>query len=261
MTASEGRSNEGTSRAARAEMPVSIQARAERLKNSGGFMAGRAADYESVGRMQLATLIQLGLYPSSKLLDVGCGSLRAGYWFMNFLEPGCYFGIEPRREEVDDGLRYIIEPELVEYARPTFAYNDDFNLDVFGTTFDFVIARSIWSHTTKGQIEAMLDSFLQVSHPGSLLVASYLPASPLPDPIREPLYAGMRKIPKLVTTLRRVRGRRLAPGDYQGDEWAAALVGHRRKWLHDQCSRRDLGLTELAEYRWGSQVWARIEHL
>ena len=65
---------------------------------------------------------------------------------------------------------------------------------------------------------------------------------------------------KLVTTLRRVRGKRLAPGDYQGTEWAAALVGHSRQWLVEQCERRGLQMRELPEFFSGSQVWVRIEH-
>jgi SAM-dependent methyltransferase len=241
-------------------MPVRLQDRAIALREAGGFLGGPLDDFERVGRLQLATLITQGLYPSSRVLDVGCGSLRAGYWIMNFLEPGGYHGIEPRPSELEEGLRYIVEPELIEYARPRFAHNDDFDLAVFGTTFDFVLARSIWSHTSKAQIEAMLDSFAKVANPGAVLLASYLPASRLPDRIREPWYATLRRVPRLVATLRRIRGRRLAPGDYQGTEWAAALVGHRRKWLIGQCDKRGFRMRELPEFLSGSQVWVRIEH-
>jgi len=252
-------SEEGTSRAARAGMPVRLRDRAARLHEDGGFIASPLQYFESSGRLQLATLIMNGLYPSSKLLDVGCGSLRAGYWFMNFLEPGGYFGINPRAHEVEQGLKYIVEPELVEYAQPRFAHNDDFDLTVFGTKFDFVVARSVWSHTTKAQIEAMLDSFLEAANPEGVMLSSYLPASRLPDRIREPLYSGMRRVPKLVTTLRDIRGHRLAPGDYQGTEWNGDLIGHDRRWLQAQCERRGLRFRELKEFLAGSQVWARIE--
>lgn len=239
-------------------MPVQLQARAERLRAAGGFLGGTLEAFESTGRLQLATLVHEGLYPSSKLLDVGCGSLRAGYWFMSFLEPGCYYGIEPRPEEVKQGLEYIVEPELVEYAQPQFSYNDDFDLSVFGTTFDFVVARSVWSHTSKAQIEAMLDSFVKVSHETSVLLASYLPASKLPDGVREPLYKGLRKT-GLAPKLRDLRGKRLAPGDYQGTEWDPGLIGHDRGWLQAQCDQRGLKMRELKEFFANSQVWARIE--
>jgi Methyltransferase domain len=248
-----------TSRAARAGMPVRLHDRAARLKADGGFTASPVQYFESSGRLQLATLIMNGLCPSSTVLDVGCGSLRGGYWLMNFLEPGRYFGIEPRAYEVEQGLQYIVEPELVEYARPRFAHNDDFDLSVFGTKFDFVLARSIWSHATKSQIEAMLDSFLEVGKPEAVMLSSYLPASRLPDRIREPLYTWMRRVPKLVTTLRDIRGRRLAPGDYRGTEWNGALIGHDRRWLRERCEQRGLRFRELEEFFFVSQVWARIE--
>jgi SAM-dependent methyltransferase len=248
-----------TSRAARAGMPVSLRERAAKLQAVGGFIASPLDFFEKSGRLQFATLVQHGLYPSSKVLDVGCGPLRAGYWLMNFLEPGCYFGIEPRVHEIEEGLAYIVEPELIEYARPTFAHNDDFDLTVFGTKFDFVLARSIWSHTTKAQIEAMLDSFLKVAEPGAVLLSSYLPASRLPERIREPFHGGVRRIPRLARTLRDIRGRILAPGDYQGTEWTGALIGHSRRWLEEQCARRGLRMRQLDEFLSGSQVWAKIE--
>ncbi|HEY1740095.1 MAG TPA: class I SAM-dependent methyltransferase [Acidimicrobiia bacterium] len=247
-----------TSRAERAGLPVGLRARAERLRAVKGFTVGPLDEFERSGRLQLATLVQEGLYPSSTLLDVGCGSLRAGYWFMNFLEPGRYHGINPRSWEIDQGLEYIVEPELAEYAKPRFAYNEDFDLSVFGVEFDFVVARSVWSHATKAQIEAMLDSFVATCPRGVMLV-SYLPASQLPEPVRVPLYAGIHKVPGLAIKLRDLRGHRLAPPDYQGDEWAAALVGHDRKWVFAQCARRGLAVRELDYFYVGSQKWLRIE--
>jgi hypothetical protein len=50
-----------------------------------------------VGRNQLSILLRNGLIFDSRVLDVGCGVLRAGYWLIHFLDPDCYFGIEPNR--------------------------------------------------------------------------------------------------------------------------------------------------------------------
>ena len=51
--------------------------------------------YERMGHLQLQTLIQLGLRPQHRLLDIGCGSLRAGKRFIPYLDAERYFGIEP----------------------------------------------------------------------------------------------------------------------------------------------------------------------
>ena len=121
---------------------VSLQEKANRLRADGRrFIGGGLPVFEQAGRLQLEVLIHEGLNPSSRVLDVGCGALRGGYWMMHFLDPGRYFGIEPHEERVKTGLEEIVEPEFVKWAQPRFSYNDDFDLGVFGEKFDFVIAR------------------------------------------------------------------------------------------------------------------------
>jgi ubiquinone/menaquinone biosynthesis C-methylase UbiE len=111
------------------------------------------------------------------VLDVGCGALRGGYWIMRVLDPGHYCGIEPNVAMLDAGLERIVEPEVVERAAPRFDRNDGFDFGVFGAMFDFVIARSIWTHASKPQIETMLDSFVAVAAPDGVFLTSVLPVS------------------------------------------------------------------------------------
>jgi SAM-dependent methyltransferase len=141
------------------------------------FLGGPREDFERVGSLSLQALLGEGLRPSSRLLDVGCGMLRVGYWLMRFLDAGCYFGIEPNREMLNVGLTELIEPEVLARSDAHFAYNDDFDFSVFGEQFDFVFARSIWTHTSRAQILAMLDSFAATATPGGVFLTSYHPAS------------------------------------------------------------------------------------
>jgi hypothetical protein len=55
------------------------------LAAQGVFTGEPPELFESAGRLQISTLIREGLNPDSKLLDVGCGCLRAGYWLVRFL--------------------------------------------------------------------------------------------------------------------------------------------------------------------------------
>jgi hypothetical protein len=80
---------------------MKIQKKAETLSEQT-FLGFPSADFEKAGREQLSYLLLAGLNPDSKVVDVGCGVLRAGYWLIHFLDPGCYFGIEPHR----GGLRW-----------------------------------------------------------------------------------------------------------------------------------------------------------
>ena len=96
--------------------------------------------------------IREGWYPSSKVLDIGCGCLRGGYWLIRFLDHACYFGIEPHREMLHKGIETLLEPGLLENKQPRFDMNDRFDFSVFGAPFDCVLAHSVCSHASKAQI-------------------------------------------------------------------------------------------------------------
>ena len=141
------------------------------------FLGGPLQSFETAGRMQLQILLNEGLYPDSKVLDIGCGCLRGGYWLIHFLDSGCYFGIEPDRHMLQAGMQKLLEPGLMDLKRPRFNDDSDFDFSVFGQHFDFFMARSIWTHASKDQIRTMLDGFVRHSNPGGALVTSYKRAS------------------------------------------------------------------------------------
>jgi hypothetical protein len=66
-----------------------------------GFLGVPLATFEQAGRGRLIALLAEGLNPESKGFDIGCGTLRVGYWLVRFLDPGSYYGIEPARERVE----------------------------------------------------------------------------------------------------------------------------------------------------------------
>jgi SAM-dependent methyltransferase len=201
--------------------------------------------------MQLAVLLLQGLRPESRVLDVGCGCLRAGYWLMHFLDPGCYFGIEPDLDVLRAGLEVIMEPDVLERAMPRFSQRDDFDFREFGVDFDFVLARSIWTHASKSQIERMLDEFLSVGRPGAVMLASYLPADRFP--------ALAARYPAVAT--------RVPAHEYAGDTWIgqshtsgpAGMVRHSFRWVSDACARRGLVVRQLPDAVTNRQYWLRIE--
>jgi hypothetical protein len=150
-------------------------------KETGHYGGGNARDFEKIGRHTLQTLLANGLKPSHRLLDFGCGSLRNGYWLMRFLDSGNYFGIEPVEKGVCAGLKHLIGPELEAFKKPQFLFNTDNDIGAFGVPFDFVVARSIVSHTCPGMLHKMLETFAS-SSPDGTLFASYwrhdIPATP-----------------------------------------------------------------------------------
>jgi SAM-dependent methyltransferase len=64
-----------------------------------------------VGQMQFDYLVDCGLRSSDRMLDIGCGNLRAGRLFIDYLDPGNYYGID-------------ISPDILLAAQDTLAEYD-----------------------------------------------------------------------------------------------------------------------------------------
>ena len=60
--------------------------------------------WDELGASQFRLLTALGLRENHRLLDVGCGALRAGRLLMPYLNKGCYYGIEPNMWLVEDAI-------------------------------------------------------------------------------------------------------------------------------------------------------------
>jgi hypothetical protein len=217
---------------------VRLQEKAEQLRSTIYHLGGSVHVFERVGRLQLILCLKEGLYPDSKVLDIGCGCLRGGYWLIHFLDPGCYFGIEPNRDVLDAGVKHFLEPGLVETKCPRFDYNSSFDASLFGEVFDFYVARSIWTHASKLQIQTMLDSFVRHSSSDAVFLTSYR-------------RAGFR------------RGR-----DYGGTGWRGVshasrtrgMVCHSFRWITQACRQRGLLVEEITDkaYNFGTQTWLKI---
>ncbi len=134
---------------------------------------GPPTDYDLMAGLQLSLLVALGLREQHRLADVGCGSLRAGRLLIPYLAPGNYYGLEPNRWLVEEGIAKELGPSAVELKSPHFAYNDRFDLSEFRTTFDFVLAQSIFSHTFADLTAQAFDAIATALEPQGVLVATY----------------------------------------------------------------------------------------
>lgn len=108
---------------------------------------GAPQEWDLVAARQVTLLLIAGLQENHRLVDVGCGSLRAGRMFIPYLAPDCYFGIEPNRWLVEEGIDREMGHEIIRMKRPSFRFVEDFSLDAFGVKFDFALAHSVFSHT------------------------------------------------------------------------------------------------------------------
>src|SRR5205807_9324011 len=152
-----------------------LQQRFEKLSHNR-FLGVPTEGFAFAGREQVEFMLRAGLQRSSRVLDIGCGVLRAGYWLIRFLDVDCYCGIEPSGDRLAIG-KELVGSDVIAGKRPRFDCNARFESSVFGDKFDFFLAYSIWTHASKLQIAAMLDLFLRDSRAGGTFLATFLPAN------------------------------------------------------------------------------------
>jgi len=138
---------------------------------------GPEARFDILGAAQFALLYHLGLREYHKVLDVGCGSLRAGRLLIAYLDAGHYVGLEPREEVVQDGIDYETSRGLVDLKQARFVHNENFDLSAAGEAFDVVLLHSIFSHAARWQIASCLASAKQVLTESGFLAATFVSGS------------------------------------------------------------------------------------
>ena len=214
---------------------MKVQKKAE-LLGEKTFLGVPVVDFEKGGREQLIYLLAAGMYPDSKVIDLGCGVLRAGYWLIHFLDPLCYCGIEPHSQRLAMGVNTILEREILDHKRPRFDSNANFDTSVFGEKFDFFLAYSIWTHASKRQIQLMLDGFLRDSKDNARYLTTYLPATAENPDHRGEVWTGT---------------------SHESD--VPGVVHHSRSWIDGECDRRGLVVRDLGLDKTHGQSWLEIE--
>jgi len=134
---------------------------------------GPPAKYDILGALQFKIVTDMGLREHHKLLDIGCGSLRAGRFFIMYLLPGNYYGIDPESWVIEEGITREVSHELAELKKINLNCNGDFDLSVFKTKFDYIIAQSIFSHASPSQVAKCMSDIPKVLKKDGLFIATY----------------------------------------------------------------------------------------
>lgn len=134
--------------------------------------------WDAVGALQLDFLKAQGLAPHHRLLDVGCGSLRGGVHFIDWLEPGNYFGIDISEALLDAGYERELGPLGLQPKLPrgNLRTTGDFDATLFGVTFDMAIAQSVFTHLPLNLIALCLEQTVRIMKPGGVFYATFFRA-------------------------------------------------------------------------------------
>jgi SAM-dependent methyltransferase len=129
---------------------------------------GPSDQYDLMGATQFRLLTTLGLRDIHRVLDFGCGSLRAGRLLIPYLRRGGYHGLDPNAWLIEDAIDRQLGRDLVALKWPHFHTFDDFRADRCGTDFDFILAQSIFSHAGADIVETALRGFAKALAPSGL---------------------------------------------------------------------------------------------
>lgn len=107
---------------------------------------GNLPRWEMLGDLQFEYLKERGLRPHHYLLDVGCGPLRGGIRFIQYLEPGHYYGVEKDAGVLEEARRLELPHYGLVDRRPVLVAMENFDFPALGRKFDFAIAQSVFTH-------------------------------------------------------------------------------------------------------------------
>jgi SAM-dependent methyltransferase len=138
--------------------------------------AGRSSDaavgspsresWLKTGQLQFDFLLQHGLRPDMRMLEVGCGNLRAGRLFIDYLAAGNYYGTDISPDILLAAQQTVTEFGL-QRKLPHLALVGDLRLRFLpDDCFDVVHAHSVFSHSPLPVIEECLAHVGRVMRPG-----------------------------------------------------------------------------------------------
>lgn len=135
---------------------------------------GPTENYDVVGALQFSMMTARGLRGHHCLLDVGCGSLRGGAAVHPL--PVARAILRDRAPPV--AARRWARARAGPRDRPRQATDVQrrgrFPAHVFGRRFDYTLARSIFSHAARWQIERCLSEASEVLRPGGVVAATFV---------------------------------------------------------------------------------------
>lgn len=115
--------------------------------------------WDEIGQLQFDFMMQMGLQPMHRFLDIGCGSLRAGVKLVRYLDAGNYFGTDLNEPFLKAGYDIEIAKDgLTErLPRTNLIADGEFDFTWVAQPFDYAIAQSLFTHLPLNHIRICLE--------------------------------------------------------------------------------------------------------
>jgi SAM-dependent methyltransferase len=129
--------------------------------------------WQQIGQLQFDYLLAEGLKPSDTLLDIGCGSFRAGRHFIQYLDPGNYLGIDKQEPLVREGQKKEVGDAVWSEKQPEIVISDRFDFMKFSKQPRIAIAQSVFTHISQRDIHRCLRNLADFLHQPCSLYATF----------------------------------------------------------------------------------------
>lgn len=142
--------------------------------------AVRLNPHTACGSFQRSTrhldyLMLNGLRPNHRLLDLGCGVIRSGRHFIEYLNKDRYFGVDMSVEAIYYAADIIQGQQTLREKHPrVVASNGKFTFDWFnGPKYDWIWMGSVVNHIMPEHFEDLLGNVGKAMHPKTKLMFTF----------------------------------------------------------------------------------------
>lgn len=129
-----------------------------------------------IGELQFQFLRDQGLTPEDRMLDIGCGTLRGGRYFIDYLDAGNYYGMDISEAAIEAG-QDLIDEDLLAEKDPTLLVNSDLRFAEFDRQFEYILGQSLLTHLQHEQIEECFSHLHRVLNRDGEAYFTYLDVS------------------------------------------------------------------------------------
>jgi len=142
---------------------------------SGEHRAFVGGLWKELGILQFEFMKKIGLLPKHKLLDVGCGAMRGGLYFVDYLDAGNYYGLDINTSLIE-AAKIELSAAGLESKAPHLLVDDRFHFSLFDTEFDYALAVSVFTHLDANRILRCLINMQKNLKPGGRFYATFFEA-------------------------------------------------------------------------------------
>ncbi len=133
--------------------------------------------WDEIGKLQFDFLRARELTPASRLIDIGCGCLRGGVYFVEFLEPANYYGMDISEDLLNAGYDCELRDRNLQDRLPrvNLIADGEFQFAKFPVTFDVGIAVSLFTHLPSEHVRQCLSRLApRMQRRGALFASFFL---------------------------------------------------------------------------------------